>query len=138
MPLFRPSLLVTLSIPITGILIATYLHNRPLPLHKNRKLSTTYELSPSLKTFPRSLEIVNPRSHRWITDSCSITLLKSDITKCGDEKKEVGDEEIMARFVRGFFGGWSFTPERGLIAALKSMGRKFIEAKFSGKCAKIG
>jgi len=136
MPLFRASLpfITTLSItvPATGILIATYLYNRPLGLPKSRTISTTYDPSSSFSIFPRSLEIVNPRNHQARFDTRSITLLKSEFArKESDKSKYISDEEILASFVKGFFGGWSFTPERGMLAMLRNMGRKFIEAKFS-------
>ncbi|KUJ18913.1 uncharacterized protein LY89DRAFT_507637 [Mollisia scopiformis] len=135
MPDFRASLPIALTIPAAGILIATYLYNRPLPLPKERKISVTEELSHSFASgpSPKSLGIVNPRNHIQLTDSRSINLLRSEISRSHlrDGDAMVSDEEILARFLVGFFGGWSFTPERGLLAALRRMGKKFIEAKYT-------
>ncbi|CZR55848.1 uncharacterized protein PAC_05736 [Phialocephala subalpina] len=133
----RTSLLLTLATPATGILVATYFYNRPLLLPKSRKISSTEELSHSFKNVSgRSLEIINPRNHAWTSDSRSITLRRSEIAKSrkddgNEEGTEVGDEEILARFVKGFFRGWSFTPERGLLALLARFGRKFIPVGYS-------
>lgn len=138
MPLFQASLplITTISIgfPATGILIATYLYNRPLNLPKNRKISINYNPSNSFTIFPCSLEIVNPRNHHANFDTRSVNLFKSDIIrKETDKGTNMSDEEMISRFVKGFFGGWSFTPERGMLAVLRSMGSKFIEAKFFGE-----
>lgn len=60
-------------------------------------------------------------------DSRSIKLLERDI--CG-----LSDEEILARFVKGFFGGWVFAPERGIIGVFEMMGRPMVPMAFSGLC----
>lgn len=78
---------------------------------------------------------MNPLSHVITSDSRSITLLKSDIEKSRKEngkKVELGDEELLARFVEGFFGGWSFTPERSLLSLISKLGRKFIPVGYTG------
>jgi hypothetical protein len=59
-----------------------------------------------------------------ITDYRSIILSKAEI-------KNLSDEEILARFLKGFFGGWIFTPEITLIATLRGIGLPFIPAGYS-------
>lgn len=44
---------------------------------------------------------------------------------------DLTDEEILARFLKGFFGGWSFLPERTLFGALKLVGKSFIPVGFT-------
>lgn len=135
MPLCRSSLTYAIAaLPTTALLLATYFYNRPLPLSSPQKASRSPELSHSFKPdhpSSRSLSIVNPRNHTLLIDSRSITFSKSDIVLSRKDAK-IGDEEILARFVKGFFGGWSFVPERTLLEGLRRCGRKFIEVKFRG------
>ena len=69
---------------------------------------------------------MNPHNHIAVEDSRSIRLSK-------DEIGSLSDEEILARFMKGFFGGWVFTPERNLIAFFKGTGMKFMPVGFSGQ-----
>jgi hypothetical protein len=61
---------------------------------------------------PNSLEvsaaakIVNPHDHIPIHDTRSLNLRV---------RKNLSDEEILSRFVKGFFGGTVFAPERSLL-----------------------
>lgn len=45
----------------------------------------------------------------------------------------MGDEEILARVLKGFFGGWIFAPEKGLITVLGWAGRKLVSVGFEGE-----
>lgn len=55
--------------------------------------------------------VVNPRRH-WITsDTRSIQL------RLPPSKTQCSDEEILATFVKGFFGGWVFAAEGALLGA---------------------
>ena len=121
----RLFLLSALSLPATVLLLKTYLHNNPLPASRTRNITITDTLSPT-SVLSASLKIVNPKNHSFLADSRSIRLLAQDIGK-------LSDEEILARFLKGFFGGWIFTPERGLIGFLKGVGRNFIPVKFSSQ-----
>ncbi|PVH77616.1 hypothetical protein DL98DRAFT_463419 [Cadophora sp. DSE1049] len=123
----RIPLLILTSLPIASAsLIATYFYYRPLPLTIPRKITTKNTLSPSCtaKSTSRSFSIVNPCNHIAVPDSISINLLKSEIG-------ELTDEEVLARFLKGFFGGWSFLPERTLFGALRLVGRSFIPVGFT-------
>jgi hypothetical protein len=114
-----------LSIPASALLIKVYLHNHPLSASKTRTITTTETLSPTAALSSSIHKTVNPRKHIIVADSRSIRLSRKDIGN-------LSDEEILARFLKGFFGGWIFTPERYLIGFLKGAGMKFIPVGFSG------
>ncbi|KAG4439023.1 hypothetical protein IFR05_005487 [Cadophora sp. M221] len=123
----RTPILVLFSLHIaSAFFLSIYFYNRPLPLTTPRKITTTRTLSFSCtaNSTSKSLSIVNPNSHISDPDSISIKLLKSEI---GGLK----DEEILAKFLKGFFSGWSFLPERTYLGALGLMGRTFIPVGFT-------
>lgn len=62
-------------------------------------------------------ELANPRRHQSAADSYSITL---DIPP---QHRQVSDQVLLARFVRGFFGGYVLGPER---VALQTLGRTLV------------
>jgi hypothetical protein len=112
-------------IPVLLSATTIYLNQRLLPASKTRTIEIFPTLSPSVSS-SHSLRIVNPKNHAIFCDSRSITL----------SRKEVGsltDEEILARFVKGFFGGWAFMPERYLIGGLGMLGRKLVFMSFEGE-----
>jgi hypothetical protein len=119
----RPSLFI--SLPAAGaLLLTTYLYNAPLSRSKTRTIHISENPTSSTLSSHSLNSIVNPRHHKLITDSRSIILSKAEI-------KNLSDEEILARFLKGFFGGWIFTPEITLIATLRGMGLPFIPAGYS-------
>jgi hypothetical protein len=118
--------LFLLSIPTAVLLLATFLREYPLPASKTRTIKTINTLSPTCASSHSLRKIVNPRNHIAVGDSRSIRLSTQGIGK-------ISDEEILARFLKGFFGGWVFTPERYLILLLQSVGRQFIPVGFSGQ-----
>ncbi|KAI1943371.1 hypothetical protein LOZ57_005084 [Ophidiomyces ophidiicola] len=86
-----------------------------------------------ITTFRSSLSerIVNPRGHRILED-CYTAALPSDTlvrsaSPLGNTTSkplfQFGDEELLARFTRGFFGGRIFTPERLILGtgAIKAL-----------------
>ncbi|KAJ9624616.1 hypothetical protein H2204_010798 [Knufia peltigerae] len=64
------------------------------------------------------LAVVNPRDHRGLTDSRSITF------KLPPSRRSWSDEQILATFVQGYFGGWVFTPERRLLGLVDCLLRR--------------
>jgi hypothetical protein len=70
-----------------------------------------------------AVRIVNPQNHVPIHDTRYIKL---------SLPKRLTDEEILARFVKGFFGGYVFGPERGL---LRANGKQI--TRFEGKLYRI-
>lgn len=79
-----------------------------------RKLASTTSLHiSSSSTIPKLLadsntnrNIVNPNQHVHLDDSREVRLILSN---------SLSDEQILARFVNGFFGGWIFAPERTVL-----------------------
>lgn len=125
----RTPILVLISLPVASAsFLAAYFYYRPLPLTTSPNITATRTLSPSCtaKMTSKSLSIVNPHNHIADPDSISINLLRSEIG-------ELSDEEILARFLKGFFGGWSFVPERIFLGALGLMGRSLNRVGFSGE-----
>ncbi|KAF2794601.1 hypothetical protein K505DRAFT_360923 [Melanomma pulvis-pyrius CBS 109.77] len=57
----------------------------------------------------RATSVVNPNDHVSVNDTRSITL---------QLHRSLSDEEILALFVKGFFGGYVFGPERGMLRAV--------------------
>jgi hypothetical protein len=121
-PLF---LLSSLALPATALLISAYLYNAPLSARKTRTIQTSNSLSATCSTSDSLHHIVNPRNHISATDSRRIILSKTEVGN-------LTDEEILARFLRGFYGGWIFAPEKALIGALRVFGRKLVAVGFTG------
>jgi hypothetical protein len=68
---------------------------------------------------------LNPRNHVSATDSRLITLSKTEIGN-------LTDEEILSRFLKGFFNGYIFLPEKGIISLFRLFGRKMVPVGFTG------
>lgn len=70
-------------------------------------------------TRSKAVSIVNPHHHVTVNDSrCAIASVPIALSH----------EQILARFLVGFFGGYVFAPER---AALRIMGKQLV--KFAGE-----
>jgi hypothetical protein len=119
-------LLSSLALPATALLITTYLYNSPLSAHKTRTIKTSNALSATCTTSHSLHHFVNPRNHISATDSRRIILSKAEVGN-------LTDEEILARFLRGFYGGWIFAPEKALIGVLRVFGRKLVAVHFTGR-----
>jgi len=115
------TLLLLIPAATTGVLLTTYLYSRPFAEFKSKTYKTSSSLSPSTLA-SKSLSIVNPRKHIQATDSRSVTI-PSNLT----------DEELLARFTKGYFNGWVFTPEKSIFAVLGLFGRHFIKVGFSSE-----
>ncbi|KAI0412148.1 hypothetical protein F5X98DRAFT_355599 [Xylaria grammica] len=82
--------------------------NRLLPFHRARHEQRT---SPThLGSFVSS--VVTPGPHHGIKENYSLTIPARRF------KNDLSDEEILARFTKGFFSGLAFTPERWLLSAI--------------------
>jgi hypothetical protein len=122
----RPLFLISsLALPATALLISTYLYNAPLPARKTRTIRTSDSLSPTCSNSHSLRHIVNPRNHVSATDSRLITLSKTEIGN-------LTDEEILSRFLKGFFNGYIFLPEKGIISLFRLFGRKMVPVGFTG------
>ena len=74
------------------------------------RITVSYDLSSSFQQ-SKAVSIVNPHQYPSSDDSRYTTI---------SVPNSLSDEEIMARFVKGFFGGYVFTPER---TALRLLGK---------------
>ncbi|KAI1308540.1 hypothetical protein F5Y03DRAFT_350114 [Xylaria venustula] len=88
---------------LTALAISTRLLPFYQPRHENRASPTHNE------SF--AISIVAPKGHRGVQENYSL-LIPAKRFKDG-----VSDEEILARFTKGFFSGPAFTPERWLLSA---------------------
>ncbi|PMD33845.1 hypothetical protein L207DRAFT_589399 [Hyaloscypha variabilis F] len=123
----RLLLLTTLALPAAGaLLLQAYLHNAPLSAKKTSTISILPTLSPTALISP-SHKTINPRSltHNSATDSRYIILSHSEI-------RNLTDEQILSRFLRGFYNGWVFWLERGVIEAFRAVGRTMVRVGFTG------
>lgn len=116
----RPTLIL-LSLPILAIPIAYCLRTHPSspftpPFSKRRP----YETIGIPSSFARShtlRQLVNPRyfTENAMHDTRTLILTRSEV-------EGLSDEEILARFTRGFFGGWAFFIERIGLTLLGKLG----------------
>jgi len=74
-----------------------------------RQIISSDRISDSLAQ-SKAVKIVNPYDHVPIHDTRNITIRVAET---------LSDEEILARFVKGFFGGHVLGLERGLLIATK-------------------
>lgn len=63
-------------------------------------------------------ELVNPRHHPESHDAHMATLQHHGVSK-------LTDEQLLSRLVKGFFGGWVFTPEAKVLAFVKPGDRPY-------------
>ncbi|KAI1363810.1 hypothetical protein F5Y08DRAFT_231472 [Xylaria arbuscula] len=87
-------------------LAAIYVSSQLLPFYRAH-----HELKASrghVNSF--SISIVAPKQHHGIQENYSLSIPVKRF------KGAVSDEEILARFTRGFFSGFAFTPERWLLS----------------------
>ena len=103
--------ILTFSTAVALAASSTYLFHlqnqiSPVPTHQ---ISSGRYIPDTLKQSKSAL-IVNPNGHIPIQDTRSITI---------ELPKSVSDEQILARFVKGFFGGYILGPERSLLKAAR-------------------
>ena len=78
----------------------------------NLSIKDVYDGPDSFHDLQRVRELVNPRVHPESHDAHSVTLELP-------ASAELSDELLLARFVKGFFGGWVFSPEGKVLAFFK-------------------
>ncbi|KAI1421254.1 hypothetical protein F5Y12DRAFT_38443 [Xylaria sp. FL1777] len=99
------SKLTAIGCTATGLTIIA-ISTRLLPFHQSRhdqRASPTHGES-------FTLSVVAPKNHRGIQENYSLSIPSRRF------KSGVSDEEILARFTKGFFCGPAFTPERWLLS----------------------
>lgn len=89
----------------TGVALTYfYIHKSP-----SKDAVYTTEGSPfHFSSFPQ--HVINPRRYAVQSDSITLRIPTSKLPR-GADGDRIGDEEILARFTRGFFGGWAFCLE---------------------------
>ncbi|KAF1845097.1 uncharacterized protein K460DRAFT_405372 [Cucurbitaria berberidis CBS 394.84] len=102
--------IITISTAVAVAATGTYLyriqsHISPVPIHR---ISSSPQIPDALKQSKAALA-VNPNGHVTITDTRFTTL---------ELPNRLSDEQILARFVKGFFGGYVFGPESGVLRAV--------------------
>lgn len=86
----------------TLTILSTFFYNLTAP---SRNFHFTYCATPG-HADSLAFTLLNPRKYPTEQDNFSLWISKRDL------RAGISDEEILARFTRGFFGGWIFTPER--------------------------
>lgn len=120
--LSKIALLSTLVVPVVAVSLRTYLIEHPLSSSRTRTIKTQATLSQSCAS-SSSLGIVNPSHHQAWTDCFSIRLSKREIGN-------TSDGELLSRFVKGFFGGWTFAAENNILMFLHAFGRQLVPVGF--------
>lgn len=84
------------------MILSTFFYNLTKP---SRTYEFTYSATPGHEE-SLAFTFLNPNKYPTEQDCFSLRIPKHDL------RAGTSDEEILARFTRGFFGGWIFTPER--------------------------
>jgi hypothetical protein len=118
-------LLSALAVPVVAVSLRTYLIEHPLSSSRTRTIKTQAALSPSCAS-SSSLGIINPKHHQAWADNYSIRLSRLEIGNASNE-------ELLARFTKGFFGGWTFAAENNILMFLHAFGRQLVPVGFSSR-----
>lgn len=114
------------SIPLLSAISVTFITNHKMKHHRSyietRTISTSFVRSTTL------LRSVNPKHYirNGLVDTRTIEISNDNIQR-------LSDEEILARFSKGFFGGWAFFPERTGLWILKMLFGWDLKSSFTGK-----
>lgn len=84
------------------VILSTYFYNLTKP---SRMYDFAYSATPGHEE-SLAFTLLNPKKYPTEQDCFSLRISKRHL------RAGLSDEEILARFTRGFFGGWIFTPER--------------------------
>jgi hypothetical protein len=85
-------------------------------LYKPRQhITTTLDLPPSLLT-SKAVQIANPRNLTCLKDTRTISIPASAFKSLNKPNSQtISDEQILARFTRGWIGGYVLAPERYIL-----------------------
>lgn len=116
---------VTPSLAIGGAAVASYYGYQ---LYATTALPSTFSMKTANRipdSFANSIAVstVNPHRHITFDDSRSVIVPVS---------KYLTHEQILAKFLAGFFGGYVFAPEA---IALRLLGKQFVN--FKGACPRV-
>lgn len=115
MSLPRQTLLLLYTLPLATIPITYLLHIHPFspfsPIFRHRSQLHEHIGVPPSFLHSRTLGAINPRAYakNAMCDTRIITLPSNSI-------KGLSDEEVLARFTKGFFGGWTFLIEKCVLS----------------------
>jgi hypothetical protein len=109
----------TVAIAAVGIYHLGRIYNaiRTIPLQD----ISSYPGIPDSLLQSTAVKLTNPHDHVPIHDTRFVTVSVS---------RRLTDEEILSRFVKGFFGGYVFKPERSVLTAVRKEITRF-EGKYS-------
>lgn len=111
MPKLLPTL-TTLAIGAGSIYLSQtypiFFPSRTSPLHSNN-VTTTLDIPEHLLS-SKTLWVVNPTKFAELRDTRRTTVRV---------QKGTSDEEILARYTKGMFGGWVFWPERVFLKTMR-------------------
>lgn len=115
-PSMRTTLLASIAAALAaaGIFHLRSIYNATSYIHVEHVYST--DTIPTSLADSVAVKITNPHSHVPIHDTRHVTV---------SVPKSLSDEEILSRFVKGFFGGHVFRLERGALRANKKEITKF-------------
>ena len=99
---------------------------RPSSTRGRDPIITTTRIPASFAKSSTVTRIINPKGFRSWDDSRSVTL------RLPPSAKDWSDEQVLARFTRGFFGGWVFGPER-VALNVAGLQRKLVNFPLRGK-----
>ena len=123
----KPFLLTSLAATIAYIAYTSTRLYRPSPSAGLHPITTVDHIPSSFAQSTTVTKLINPKGCRSLDDSRSVTLrLPQGAQRCSEE-------QVLARFTRGFFGGLVFGPERlalNVVAGLQR--RKLVDFPLKG------
>lgn len=114
------------GIAVSATALRFYLHDHPLSSALTHRITASEGAVRSQIQSKVLRELSSPQQQDGTIDWRCITLGQNEVNK-------LSDEQVLAAFTKGFFGGWMFVPERVVFAAVKVAGVKALPAGFGGQ-----
>lgn len=108
----RPFLLTTLIAPATAVGLYAFIINRRIASVKRSLITSSESIPDSFSSSHSVRAVVNPNHHVSLKDTRGLTITLSD------QNASLSDEQVLARFLKGFFGGYVFAPEAFILQRL--------------------
>lgn len=115
--IMRPVIATSVFVGVAAVGTWALIVHRQITIAETKHITVSTDISSAFKDSTTIKSLVNPRGHQSMRDSHHMRL------KLPPHLRDVSDEAILARFTKGFFGGWTLTPER---TALRLMGKRFV------------
>ena len=115
MALPRIAHVATISTAVVTTAMTTYaliVYNRVSKIDSKR-ITAFKDVHDSFRDSDTMRKIINPKHHTTVSDTRFMTL---DIPA---SQRHASDEALLARFIKEFYTGWVFTPERWLLKLLR-------------------